>query len=279
MKKNFDLKELLENSYSSYSKSHKKIADYIMANLKDVVFMTAKEIGKITECSEATVVRFAYNLGYKSFIDFMADLGEWAKKDMQLNPNLDNINENNLPDAVKNTLKKDIQNLTDTLNGINSDAFVVALDLIMNARKVFIIGQRNCKPLADLFALNLNMFRDNVIAVSSISSEEIFEQLLYLADKDVVIGICFPDYSMRTIKALEFANQKNSPIISITDSKYSPVNMYSACNLIAESSMTENTESLTSAMGIINCFAVALELKYKRTLKKNKKTLEEIWEN
>ncbi len=274
-----DVKSVIEKKYDELSKSHKKIADYIMANISDAAFMTAREIGIKAGASEATTVRFAYNLGYKSFGDFMSDLGVWAKKDLSLQSDLGSIHCNNIPDALKNTIKKDLENLSQTLADINPDAFTVAVDIIMNSKKVYILGQGSSRPLAELMAYNLHLFRDDVVVVSSISSEEIFEQLLFADGKDAVIGICFPPYSVRTIKALELCNEKKTDIITITDDKYSPVNIYSSCNLLAPCSLTDNTYSFTAALSVINSLLVALELKYKKNLNKNKKQLEDIWNN
>lgn len=56
--------------------------------------------------------------------------------------------------------------------------------------------------------------------------------MINVNEKDVVIGISFPRYSMRTLKAMEFANDRKARVISITDSIYSPMNLYSSCNLL-----------------------------------------------
>lgn len=90
------------------------------------------------------------------------------------------------------------------------------------------------------------------------SSSELFEQMIHISKDDVIIGISFPRYSMRTLKALEFANNRNAKVITLTDSIHSPMNLYSSCNLIARSDMASIVDSLVAPLSVINALVVAL---------------------
>ena len=78
------------------------------------------------------------------------------------------------------------------------------------------------------------------------SLSEVFEQMLRIGKEDAIIGISFPRYSMRTLKAMEFANDRNARVITITDSVHSPMNLYSSCNLLARSNMVSIVDSLAA---------------------------------
>jgi DNA-binding MurR/RpiR family transcriptional regulator len=118
---------------------------------------------------------------------------------------------------------------------------------------------------------------DNVRLLHTNSSSEIFEQMVRINEDDVIIGISFPRYSMRTLKALEFANNRNAKVITITDSVHSPMNLYSSCNLIADSAMSSVVDSLVAPLSVINALIVALCTKKKKEVAKTLITLEEIW--
>ena len=66
---------------------------------------------------------------------------------------------------------------------------------------------------------------------------------------------------MRTLKAMEFANNRQARVISITDSVHSPMNMYSSCNLFARSDMASIVDSLVAPMSLINALIVSICLK------------------
>ena len=118
---------------------------------------------------------------------------------------------------------------------------------------------------------------EDVVTVNTNSSSEIFEQLIRIGEKDVIIGISFPRYSMRTLKALEFASNRKAKVITLTDSIHSPMNLYSSCNLIARSDMASIVDSLVAPLSVVNALIVALCMKKQKEVVSTLETLEEIW--
>lgn len=165
-----------------------------------------------------------------------------------------------------------------TMEGIDHEAFEMAVDTILNARRVYVVGIRSCAPLASFLSFYLNLICDNVTAVHTNSSSEIFEQLLRIDEEDVIIGISFPRYSMRTLKALEFASNRKAKVITITDSVHSPMNLYSSCNLIARSDMASIVDSLVAPLSVINALVVALCMKKQKEVITTLEALEDIWD-
>lgn len=123
------------------------------------------------------------------------------------------------------------------------------------------VGIRSCAPLAEFLAFYLNLIFDGVRLLNTNSASELFEQMIRIGEKDVIIGISFPRYSMRTLKALEFANNRNAKVITLTDSIHSPMNLYSSCNLIARSDMASIVDSLVAPLSVINALVVALSMR------------------
>ena len=123
------------------------------------------------------------------------------------------------------------------------------------------------------------MLFDEVHVVRTNSASEIFEQLMRIGAGDVLIGISFPKYSMRTVKAMELANSRSAGVISITDSIHSPLNLYSSCNLIARSEMASVVDSLTAPLSVINALIVALCLRNQDSLKQSIDTLDQLYDD
>ena len=140
------------------------------------------------------------------------------------------------------------------------------------------IGIRSCAPLAAFLTFYLNLICENVTAVNTNSSSEIFEQLIRINENDVIIGISFPRYSMRTLKALEFASNRKAKVITLTDSVHSPMTLYSSCNLIARSDMASIVDSLVAPLSVVNALVVALCMKKQKEVVTTLETLEEIWD-
>ena len=123
------------------------------------------------------------------------------------------------------------------------------------------------------------MMFENVRVIKTSSVSEIFEQMLRIGPEDVVVGISFPRYSMRTLKALEFANSRNAGVIAVTDNVHSPLNLYSSCNLIAASQMASVVDSLTAPLSLLNALVVALGVRRQDAMKKSLEELEQVWQD
>ena len=164
-----------------------------------------------------------------------------------------------------------------TKDEMNPEMFASAVDMIARARDIYVLGVRNCAPLAEYLSFYLNQMFRSVRLVHTNSSSEIFEQMLHVSKRDVVIGISFPRYSMRVLKALEFANSRSAGIVTLTDSIHSPICLYSSCNLLAETEMSSIVESMTAPLSVINALVLSLSAKKQKALAENLTELERIW--
>ncbi len=275
-----DIVTRMNQNFAQMSKSHKKIASYIMDHYDTAVFMTAATLGKEIGISESTVVRFAAGLGYDGYPKFQKALEEWVKSKwnslQQMGAKYGNSSQSEILTSV---IRADMEKMEDTIHNLDPAAFETAVSSILEAKHVYVIGLRSCEPLASFLSFYLSMIRGDVMQLKTTSTTELFEQMIRVSDEDVVIGISFPRYSMRTLKAMEFANDRNAKVITITDSVHSPMNLYSSCNLLARSDMVSIVDSLVAPLSVINALVVALCVKAPEQASKNLKDLEKVWAN
>ena len=273
-----DLILRIEEKYKKMSKGQRRLADYVRSNYDKAVFLTAAKLGETVGVSESTVVRFAIQLGYKGYPGFQKALEELVRNRLnsiqRMEVTYGRISQSEILD---NVLHSDIEKIKETVAVIDHRAFDLAIDTIMNARKIYVIGIRSCAPLASFLTFYLNLVCDNVNSVITNSSSEVFEQLMRIGEDDVIIGISFPRYSMRTLKALEFASSRKAKVITLTDSVHSPMNLYSSCNLIARSDIASIVDSLVAPLSVINALIVALCMKKQKEVVSTLETLEKIW--
>lgn len=280
MDKGQDILVRINEKMNTMSKSHKAIAGYIMDHYDQAVFMTAAKLGEELGISESTVVRFASGLGYDGYPEFQKALEEWVKNKLSSVQKIGaKYGQSSQSEILSSVLSADMEKIQDTIGNLDPNAFEMAVNSILEAKNIYVIGLRSCAPLADFLHFYLNMIRGNVTLLSSTSISETFEQMIRIDENDVIIGISFPRYSMRTLKALEFANDRNAKVISLTDSIHSPMCLYSSCNLLARSDMVSIVDSLVAPLSVINALVVALCLKRPTEVKKNLETLEDVWNN
>lgn len=273
-----DLTCRINECYGSLSKGQKILATYITDNYDKAVFLTAAKMGQVVGVSESTVVRFATHLGYKGYPEFQKALEEMVRNKLnsiqRMEVTYGRISQSHILETV---LQSDQEKIKDTLEHIDEHAFELAVDTIIKAKHIYIVGIRSCAPLAAFMAFYFNLMFENVTLLQTNNSSELFEQMVRISKDDVIIGISFPRYSMRTLKAMEFANNRNAKVITLTDSVHSPMNLYSSCNLIARSDMASIVDSLVAPLSVINALIVALCMKKQGEVAKTLETLEDIW--
>ena len=274
-----ELLQKIDEKYSKFSKGQKKLADFIREDYDKAAFLTAAKMGEEVGVSESTVVRFAMALGYEGYPGFQKALEELVRTKLnsiqRMEVTYGRISQGEILTSV---LHSDIEKIKLTMEAIDHESFELAVDTILHAKKIYVIGIRSCAPLASFLGFYLNLIYEDVTAVNTNSSSEIFEQLIRIGEDDVIIGISFPRYSMRTLKALEFASNRKAKVITLTDSVHSPMTLYSSCNLIARSDMASIVDSLVAPLSVVNALVVALCMKKQKEVISTLERLEQIWD-
>lgn len=274
-----ELLQKIEDGYQKFSKGQKKLADFIREDYDKAAFLTAAKMGEEVGVSESTVVRFAMALGYDGYPGFQRALGELVRTKLNSIQRMEvTYGRISQGEILASVLQSDIEKIKLTMEAIDHGSFEMAVDTILKARRIYVIGIRSCAPLASFLSFYLNLIGPNVTAVTTNSSSEIFEQLIRIGEEDVIIGISFPRYSMRTLKALEFASNRKAKVITLTDSVHSPMTLYSSCNLIARSDMASIVDSLVAPLSVVNALVVALCMKKQKEVISTLETLEQIWD-
>lgn len=261
------------------SKGHKKLVQYISTNYDKAAFMTASKLGEKVGVSESTVVRFATEIGFKGYPELQKELQQMIKSKltavqrMEVSSNL--IGEDN---AIKKVLNGDIELIRDTLEIVSDSEFKKAVDMINNARKIYILGVRSSAALASFLHFYLNLVFENVVLIDTSSGSEMFEQMFRINEEDVCVAISFPRYSKQTINALRFISDRGTNIISITDSNVSPIAEFSNALLVAKSDIVSVVDSLVAPLSLINALIVALTFSRREEVYNNFNELEGIWD-
>lgn len=277
MEMHIDLIKNIQNNFNNLSKGQKLIAEFIINNYDKAAFMTAATLGQNVNVSESTVVRFANTLGYEGYRELQKELHELIKNKLTTVQRLTMVNEySNKENALKKVMEKDMENIDKTINETGYKAFQDAIDLILNAENVYILGLRSSSFLAGYLGFYLNFLIKNVKVISS-GPNDVFEQLLKADSKDLIIGISYPRYSRRTLESLDFCKEKGCRIISITDSLISPAAKYSDISLIASSDMLSFVDSLVAPMSLINALIVSIGMEKKNDITSSFEDLENIW--
>ena len=271
-----DLLVRLNKNYKTLSKGQKQLAAYITENYDRAAFITASKMGRIVGVSESTVVRFAYALGDDGYPELQKSLQELIRNKLTSVQRIQLTGDLQPNDVLRSVLKSDVSNIRATIDSIDNASFNAAINALLEAKKVYIVGLMSAAPLAQFLAYYLGFVMDNVVMVSG-AMGNIYEDLFRISSEDVCIGISFPRYSNRTIDALDFARGKDATIIAITDSVSSPIAEKAEHALIARSDMAGFADSLVAPLSLINAIIVACSLRRREQVSNTLSQLEGIW--
>lgn len=276
---NQDLMRIIQSKFTRLSKGQKMIADFILKHYDKAAFMTAAKLGQNVGVSESTVVRFAIELGYEGYPELQKSLQELVKTKLtavqRLEMTNDLVDEEN---ALKSVLKADMENIRTTMEKVNQKTFDAFVESIVGANKVYIIGLRSSSALSEFLGFYLNLILNNVLVLQH-GMSDIYEQMLHLGPDDVIIGIGFPRYSIKTVEILKFARGRGAKVLCLTDSLLSPLAAISDLTVIAQSNMASFVDSLVAPLSIINAIIIAVGLKRRQAVTETFSKLEEIWQS
>lgn len=274
-----DVLQLIQSNMSTFSKGQKRIAAFIQESYDKAAFMTASKLGKTVNVSESTVVRFAAELGYDGYPAMQKALQEMIRNKLTSIQRIEVANDRYADhDVLSMVMQSDVDKIRMTLEEVSRSDFSGAVDAIVEAKRIYILGVRSSVAVTSLLGFYFNLIFDNVVQVHSNSASEMFEQMLRVGEGDVVIGISFPRYSRRTVQAMQFAQDRNAKVIAITDSATSPLAATATHTLLAKSDMASFVDSLVAPLSLINALIVAVSRKKKEDLAHTFETLEEIWD-
>ena len=273
-----DILTHIQENMGSFSKGQKLIANFILESYDKAAFMTACKLGKTVNVSESTVVRFAAELGYDGYPSMQKALQEMIRNKLTAIQRIEVSNDRiGDQDIMSMVMQSDIEKIRITLEETDRESFNQAVDMIIAAKRIYILGVRSASALANFMGFYFNYIFDNVLRVDTTSISEVFEQVMRIGPGDVFIGLSFPRYSKRTVQALQYAKSQGANVIAITDSAVSPLANIADISLLAKSDMASFVDSLVAPLSLVNALIVAVSRKKSDQLESTFGKLEQIW--
>lgn len=266
----------MRQHYPTLSKGQKQIATFILENYDRAAFLTAARLGELADVSESTVVRFASTMGFRGYPALQRALQEYIRTKLTATQRMELTGDMPPRDVLQNVLKADMQNLRATIEAVDNDAFLAAMEALLEARHVYVVGLRSAMPLAQFLAYYLGFVCDMVVPVTG-ALGDVFEQMARIGAADVCICISFPRYSVRAVEALALAKERGAATIAITDGPGSPLIAHADYLLTARSDMASFADSLVAPLSLINAIIAAAGIARREELMEHFTQLEGVW--
>lgn len=270
---------IIDEKYSSFTKTFKLISDYIKENYSKIVFLSIQELGESMGVSNSSITRYCKELGYEGYAEFQKAIQTLVQKDItpmrEIKRSISDLKDEE--DILQKTIELNIAGLQNMYSENLKTAFQKAVELVSEGKRIYIVGTRSTFTVAYYLHFMLSRFMDNIILLSP-GQMDVYDRIYDIDEKDVLIAISFSRYTKFTAEVTDFFKNKGCQIVSVTDSYSSPIAVKGNCVLILQNS--SSTYSYAAAMTALNALVTAVGAKDKeRTLIKMNEKEKNCFEN
>ena len=247
--------------YPSLTPSQKMVADYVLEHLDAMAFTTLDDVALQVGVSTTTIIRFARMMGYSGYSDMLREIQSEVMDKVSLPKRLRNAKEKtDLDNLMAEIMQNDIDNITHTVTDLSGDLLGQAVDKILGARNVYVLGMHGAFSLAHYTITRLGQIRPNVRLVQSVGM--IFpEEMAGSNSKDVCIAFMFPRYSKIASDIIAWLKKMGVHIVLFTGSENTAVKKYGDIVLPCHIKGVSFKNTYAAPMCVINYIATAATIK------------------
>lgn len=261
-----------------FSKGQKRIANCILSDYDTAAFMTAGRLGRLAEVSESTVVRFAAMLGYDGYPDMQRALQARVRSKLTSvqGDRADDLRRSG--DVVATVLQTDMDRIRRAVDEVDRVAFEAVVEKLLSARHIYLLGVRSSSFLAGYLHFYFRMIFENVTLVTGNGTGDVVEDLIHTGPGDLLLAVSFPRYAEAAVKGARFALEQGAEVVSITDSRQSPLAALASESLLVRGDMISFVDSPVVPFSLLNALIVAAGHRKNQNIDQIFRRLEGIWE-
>lgn len=274
-----DTGALLPGTKAPLTRRQARLADYILQNADEVVFMTAAQLAEASGVSDATVVRLAQTLGFEGFPEMKRHLRASRVTRLDTVSRLKRTSQRirSANELIAAVVQQDAKNLAETAADLNPDAIIRIARVLKDAEAIGIIGLRSAHSLAVLLSSTLG-FLGKRVRLMIPGTGELWREVSTLARGSVLVAISFPRYTRLTVEVAEAAHRVGATVISLTDSPFSPLAPFSDHLLSARCRIDSFIESYVTILSMMNALVTAIAFLDGKKAVRQLRRMEQLWE-
>jgi DNA-binding MurR/RpiR family transcriptional regulator len=254
------LLQLITHEYESLPRQLKRIASYMSQQSDRIMVDRISDIARECEVHPSAIVRFSQRFGFSGFSEMQALFREaYTHKTTPVQNYQQRIRD--LARECVNATLSGIERLGLELDDV---AFDKAVDLVVNADNIYVVGVRRSFAVADYLVYNLQHTNKRIHLVSGLGGSY-REQMRSIRPNDLVIAISFTPYGKETQHCLRIAQHNQAKTLIITDSNLSPLAKRANSVLLVNEGSSFAFRSLSATLCL--CQALFIAVAYRLELK------------
>ena len=230
--------------FDRLSASHKRLGKFFQDQPWQAATLTAAELGALHSTNPSTVVRFAQALGYDGLPDLQKELQvSVAQNQLRRKDTLERASiaremtiglegtDGDQEQLLERVFKSELQNAERTFKRLDPAMFWAAVETVVNADHVYVVGMRASAGLATALLTGLRYLRPRVFGLND-QFVDLADQALSISNKDVLVAYSYSPYVANTVRLLEFARSRGAKTVTVTDDALAPAARVADLSLI-----------------------------------------------
>lgn len=236
-----------------------QVAEYALNNPDEVAFGTAASIAAKADVQPSTLVRFSQALGYQGFSDlqdvFRARLLGYDERMAKLGAHGEAS-----PRAamiLEGFAQASLRSISTLTSRYDPAVFEKALDVLEDARTVYLIGLRRSFPVTSYMAYAMGKLGIRTLLVDGVAGLGA-EQAGFAHKGDAAIAISFTPYASETVALTQQVREAGARVVALTDSIFSPLAAQAEVWFEIAEADFEGFRSMSATMTLAMALTVAL---------------------
>jgi DNA-binding MurR/RpiR family transcriptional regulator len=274
------LRSRITNLVDTLSPKQKRIAKFIMEDPYFTSFASANELGKKNNTTAATVVRFAQTLGYEGYSKLQDELRSELPNHLTTTARMQKHMSAGTPQNsnFQQVFLTDIKNIERTANSISEEKLNAALDAIIKAKRIWVMGAGLSYPPSSLLIHSLKVMGFDAVGFQGDVVQSAVD-ILRIQPDDLMIAISLWRYVRMTVNAVSQAKEIGTPVIAITDSIVSPLAKKADIAFEIETVGVAHSLSITAIISLVNVFITMLADRVPEQVYESLKRVDDAYRN
>lgn len=221
----------IHSRYITFTNTEKKVADYILENKKEVLYMSITDLADVCDVGESSIFRFCKTMdlkGYQEFKIALAHSVSHGEETPQISGEI--TMQDSIPELASKILSTNVSALTETFNLIHEQDLSMAIDHFIRADRITFFGV-GASLMTAMEAKNKFLRITNKTECSMDSHLQIMSAAL-MTENDVAVLISYSGSTKDTIEVARVAKERGAKIIAITRFAKSPLTSFADITLL-----------------------------------------------
>ena len=223
----------IEETYHSLTKVEKKVADYVLQNPRQVLFMSITDLADACQVGETSVYRFCRTMNLQGYQEFKMQLSlGMSEQDEEWAPREDNQSlEKTLKESAERLLQKHVEALEETYRLLNQESFEGFLERMEKARRIFFFGISDSQLIAQEAGNKFMSISGKAYSIADPHMQAV--TAASMTEEDFLVFLSYSGATKDNIYTAKIARQAGAGIGCITRFRKSPLSAY--CDVVLQS--------------------------------------------